>query len=211
MIKGRTLYLRAVEDSDLPFLQLLANDSRITGRVVGWDFPVSGKDQNHWFETMGSNKNTRRLTVVDSDSGNPIGLTGLWNIDFHNLSALTATKLHPDVAEKGQGTDAILTTMAWAFYEVGLRRLYGSILDFNGPSIGAYVKHCGWRIEGREAESIFRKGRWCDLYLVAALKRDFDSLDCSKDYIERICPVDTNDVIAPLPEWWRFASGRVSD
>lgn len=203
MIKGKSLYLRPVEQGDLPFLQLLANDAQISGAVVGWDFPVSSRDQQRWFEGMSGNSSTRRLTVVDMQTDEPVGLTGLWDIDWHNQAALTATKLHPGKLQKGMGTEAILLTMAWSFYVVGLRRLYGAILDFNGPSLGAYVKKCGWRIEGRESESIFRKGRWCDLYRVAALKKDFDALDVAQDYISLVCPTAVDDVVVPDPSWWR--------
>lgn len=203
MIKGKLLYLRPIEPSDLGFLQELANDALVSGSVVGWDFPVSSLDQQRWFDNLPLNSRTRRLTVVDLQTHEPIGLTGLWDIDWHNQSALTATKLHPNKLQKGMGTDAILTTMAWTFYVVGLRRLYGSILDFNGPSLGAYVKRCGWRIEGRELESILRKGRWCDLYQVAALKKDFDELDISKDYVELVCPTSVDDIVAPDTSWWR--------
>lgn len=203
MIKGKSLYLRPVEQGDLPFLQLLANDAQISGAVVGWDFPVSSRDQQRWFEGMAGNNSTRRLTVVDLQTDEPVGLTGLWDIDWHNQAALTATKLHPGKLQKGIGTEAILLVMAWSFYVVGLRRLHSSILDFNGPSLGAYVKKCGWRIEGREAESIFRKGRWCDLYRVAALKKDFDALDVAQDYISLVCPTAVDDVVVPDPSWWR--------
>lgn len=203
MIKGKSLYLRPVEQCDLAFMQELANDAQISGAVVGWDFPVSSLDQQRWLESMSGNVRTRRLTVVDSQSHEPIGLTGLWDIDWHNQSALTATKLHPARLLKGVGTEAILLTMAWSFYVVGLRRLHSSILDFNGPSLGAYVKKCGWRIEGREAESVFRKGRWCDLYRVAALKKDFDALDVAQEYVGLVCPTVVDDVVTPEPSWWR--------
>jgi len=36
--------------------------------------------------------------------------------------------------------------MAWSFYEVGLRRLYGTILDSNAASLGAYVRNRSLRL-----------------------------------------------------------------
>lgn len=203
MIEGRSIFLRQVESTDLEFLKLLANDPRISAAVVGWDFPVSSDDQTRWYQGMSAKKNTFRLTVVDMETNEPIGLTGLWDIDWHNQSALTATKLHPDKVNKGQGTDAILATMAWSFYQVGLRRLHGAFLDFNSASMGAYIRKCGWKLEGCEAESIFRKGQWHDLYTAAALRRDFDALDISKEYIDRICPVDVDSRSSIDPSWWR--------
>lgn len=104
---------------------------------------------------------------------------------------MSAIKLLPEKLKKGFGTEAIMLSMVWAFYNVGLRRLHGAILDFNGPSMGAYVKKCGWRVEGRQREAIFRKGEWHDLYSVAILKHEFDALPKVSEFIDAVCPVDT--------------------
>jgi len=192
MILGKHIYLRTIESSDGEFLANLANHPAVSGAVVGFDFPISISGQTRWLEGATSNPSTKRLIVARTSDNVAIGLTGLWDIDWHNQSALSAVKLHPDLAERGQGTDAIMTVMAWAFYSVNLRRLYGSILDFNGSSIGAYVKKCGWRIEGRAKEAVFRRGAWHDLYHVAALRSDFDSLSEARTYVDLCSPIDTN-------------------
>jgi len=77
--------------------------------------------------------------------------------------------------------------MAWSFYEVGLRRLYSTILDSNAASLGAYVRKCGWRVEGQAREAVFRGGTWQDLNHVAILRSEFDALPLAKEYIERVC------------------------
>lgn len=85
----------------------------------------------------------------------------------------------------------MMLVQAWAFYTIGLRRLYAEILAFNGSSLALYIKKCGWRIEGLQKEAIFRKGEWHDLYNLAPLKKDFDALPQSQKFIDLICPVDT--------------------
>jgi RimJ/RimL family protein N-acetyltransferase len=190
VIPGRLVALRPIEPADLPLLQGITNDVRIQGSVVGWDFPVAGHSQGDWLRSAQANPRTQRLIVHALAEEEAAGLTGLWDIDWHNRSAMTATKLRPESQGRGLGSDAILTTMAWSFYVVGLRRLYSTILDFNEASLSAYVDRCGWRIEGRQREAVFRKGRWCDLYNVAALPSDFQKLGISEEYVHRICPVD---------------------
>lgn len=190
MIKGKNLSLRPIELEDNNLLQQLVNDSSVSENVVGWSLPVSLFSQEQWIQSS-SSTNNHRLIVVDNETNEAIGVTGLWDIDWHNQSAMSAIKLLPTKTKKGFGTEAIMLSMAWAFYNVGLRRLYGAILDFNGPSMGAYVKKCGWRIEGRQKEAIFRKGVWHDLYSVAILKNEFDKLKNSVEFIETVCPVDT--------------------
>jgi RimJ/RimL family protein N-acetyltransferase len=202
MISGRLTRLRPIEPADLRFLKDLANDRQVASHVVGWDFPLSEHGQHKWWESAVSDRRNFRLLIEDME-GTRIGLCGVWKVDWHSRVALTATKLHaPSLKQKGMGTDSIMTLMAWAFYDVGLNRLWGSILDFNGPSFGAYVKHCGWRIEGVLRQEIWRKGRYHDLYRVAILKSEFDQLPDAQEYVDRIVPARTEERVA-LPEaWW---------
>jgi len=211
MINGRNVYLRPIESEDLEFLRELNNHPQVRASVVGWDFPVSLHSQIRWFESAEATS-TRRLLVVDKENGQSIGLTGLWNIDWHNRSALSAVKLHPDLAQKGRGTDTIMATMAWAFTEVGLRRLYSSILSFNASSFGAYVKKCGWRVEGVEREAVFRNGQFVDLIRVAILDHEFLALNEAGFYVDLVCPVDTKLQIRdtyPSDRWLSFSDDPV--
>lgn len=205
MIPGRLTRMRAVEPADLGLLKDIANDRFVATMVVGWDWPLSQFGQETWWEEAHDNATTRRFIVEDHE-GLAIGMTGLWDIDWHNRHALTALKLHPERVQRGMGTDAIKNLMAYAFHDVGLNRLWGAILDFNGPSFGAYVKKCGWRIEGCLREEIFRKGAFHDLYRVAALRSDFDALPDAQEYVERLNPADTRDKVVLPPEWWAAPS-----
>lgn len=195
MIEYNGIGLRAIEESDLDVLFELVNDPYISTMVVGWGVPLSKMQQSQWIQNQHANDKTVRLVVVDLETNEPIGLSGLWDIDWQNSSALTATKLLPSKAKKGFGRASIMLTMAWAFYSVGLRRLYGAILDFNAPSMAVYVKKCGWRVEGCQKEAVFRKGRWCDLYSVAVLKSEFDLLSDKDGFIEAVHPADVNELI----------------
>lgn len=190
MIKNKLLSLRPIELNDDIVLQQLVNNPLVSENVVGWAFPVSLFSQKNWIQSNANNL-SYRLVVVDNETNEAIGITGLWDIDWHNQSALSAIKLLPSYKGKGLGTETVMLTMAWAFYSVGLRRLHSTILDFNGPSLGLYIKKCGWRIEGRQREAIFRKGEWHDLYNVAILKREFDALPQASEFIQAVCPVDT--------------------
>jgi RimJ/RimL family protein N-acetyltransferase len=209
MLKGRLLGLRTMEAGDLDFLADLANHPIVRGNVVGWEWPISRHGQVDWLQATRNDPHTKRLIVTKLGSEEPIGLTGLWDVDWHNQSALTAVKLMPGAAPRGAGTDSIMLMMAWTFYEVGLRRLHSSILDFNKASLGAYVRRCGWRVEGRSREAVFRNGQWRDLLQVAALRGDFDGLRDSCEYIQRVCPVDLSDE-ADIPHQYKDDFGGSS-
>lgn len=191
MIDGNNISLRAIELQDASLLQSLMNDPLISENVVGWSFPVSLHSQDNWIKNSTNNNSTYRFVIVDKQTQEAIGITGLWNIDWHNLSAESAIKILPKKTKKGIGTEALMLVQAWAFYTVGLRRLYAEILAFNSSSLALYVKKCGWRVEGCQKEAIFRKGEWQDLYNVAILKKDFDKLPNAQIFIDFVCPVDT--------------------
>ncbi len=188
MIKGKKVNLRPVEESDLTFCQNLFNDSYLRSVVVGWDFPVSMESQEKWFKSLSTNKNNIRL-IVETNEGKLIGLTGLWDIDWHNRNALTAIKLKLDGIEgKGYGRDTIMAMNAFSFFEVGLHRLWGSIIDYNIPSFKVYVEKSGWKAEGILRKHVFRNGDFHDLYYVACLKEDFLNVLDAADYIPKEVP-----------------------
>ena len=184
MIKGEKIILRPLEENDLDFCQILYNDQHIRDMVVGWDFPSSKKNQKIWFESLINDKINVRFIVETKNEGR-IGLTGLWNIDWHNRNALMAIKLlvTKEIKGKGYGRDAIMSMSAFAFFDVGLHKLWCEILDYNIPSFKSYVERSGWKVEGKFREHIFKNGAFHDLYYVSCLKEDFLSVADSKEYI----------------------------
>lgn len=198
VIAGNLTQLRALEPADLPLLREMSNDTEIRALVVGWAWPVAAHSQGTWLTAAENNSTTKRFAVCRTD-GAAIGMTGFWNLDWKNRHAETALKLmSPDVRGRGLGSDAIMTLMAYAFYEVGLQRLWTTILPFNEGSIGAYVRKCGWTVEGRSRRHIFRDGSWHDLLQVGILKEEFDDLPHAAEYRRRIFPFDAGADLAPL-------------
>jgi RimJ/RimL family protein N-acetyltransferase len=188
MIEGKKTRLRALEEHDLDFCQFMYNDRAIREMVVGWDFPASQASQKKWLESQAGDRNNIRL-LIETKEGKRIGLTGLWDIDWHNRHALTGIKLNPEgVKGQGYGRDAIMTMNAYSFFEVGLRRLWNTILDFNIPSFKSYVEKSGWKVEGRWREHIFRNGAFHDVFLCGILKSDFLAVPDAADYIPQPIP-----------------------
>lgn len=184
MIRGKRVLLRPVERDDLDYLTALANDTEVRSRVVGWDWPLSLSSQEAWFDASHASATTRRF-VVENDVGERVGLTGLWDVDWHNRNALTACKLGGRGVEargRGYGTDAIRALMAFAFYDVGLHRLHSTVLDGNLPSLHAYVDKCNWQVEGSARSHVYRDGGYVDLLHIGALRADFDALSDAAEY-----------------------------
>jgi RimJ/RimL family protein N-acetyltransferase len=199
MIKGKKIFLRPIEESDLDFCQVLYNDAHIRNMVVGWDFPSSKKNQKFWFESLIKDKRNVRF-IIETKNKNRIGLTGLWNIDWYNRHAETAIKILVTSKTKGRGygRDAIMLMSAFAFFNVGLHKLWCEILDYNIPSLKAYTQRSGWKIEGKLRKHIFKNGTYHNLYSVGCLKGDFLSVTDAHEYIPKSIPGGMRSIIRKI-------------
>lgn len=170
----RNLNLRPIERTDLVFLRDLANDPVVRQNVVGWDWPLSLEGQEKWFD-RGIDTSTTRRFIIEGDEGEPVGLTGLWDINWRNRTAKSAVKIggRPDVRGRGYGTRSVHSLMDFAFNDVGLNRLYSTILDFNEASISTYTKKSGWKIEGVARQHIYRDGCFVDLMHIGILRDEY--------------------------------------
>ncbi len=187
MIRGRDVLLRALEPADLPFLADLADDPVVHSHVVGWGWPVARHGQAGWLDRTAGDASNRRLLVTDLQ-GKRLGMTGLWDIDLSNRSAQSAIKLHGPAVEgrKGTATDALKTTMAVAFSELGLHRVWAVILDYNAASLALYTRKVGFTIEGTGREEIWRAGSFRDLHRLGLLRSEWEAQADAAEYAGRL-------------------------
>ncbi|MGJ9411596.1 GNAT family N-acetyltransferase [Aeromicrobium sp. CF4.19] len=171
---NKSVTLRPLERDDLGFLAELANDPGVRNRVVGWDWPLARSTQEAWYDRAASSPTERRFTVLN-EAGEPIGMTGLWDVDFRNGNAMTALKLggSRDVRGQGYGAAAVRAIADFAFQDVGLHRLHSTILATNAPSLRVYIDKCGWREEGRLRQHVWRAGKHIDLVQVGILSSEY--------------------------------------
>lgn len=186
MFRGKQVVIRPIEVEDQQFITELNADPVVRANVVGWGFPQSLHQQQRWF-TGGNESDNHRWLVMDGE-GKRIGLTGLWQVNWHDHNAEVAIKLggSANVRGRGLGTDTLKAVMAFAFFDVGLHRLHATILSTNEASIRLFVNQAGFRHEGVSREHVWRHGRYVDLLQLGALREDFEALPDASDYISRI-------------------------
>ena len=177
-IIGRSLILRAIEDSDKIFLLEMVNDPQIEAMIGGWAWPISLNEQEAWIIKERSNTSTQRFVIEIAEK--PVGLVILANIDWKNRCAFTGIKLHPSAPRnKGIGTDAMLTLQKYAFTELQLHRLETTWLEYNKASEKLHIK-CGWTIEGLARLAVFKQGKYHNLVYGSILEDDFFRMDVVK-------------------------------
>ncbi|MES2559947.1 MAG: GNAT family protein [Bacteroidota bacterium] len=175
-IIGTNVVLRAIEKEDLPLLQQWANDPEIQNMLGGWHFPTSMNDQEKWFDSLSCNSLQQRFAIVTQDLG-LIGTANIVDIDWKNKNAFHGMMLGDKaIRGKGYGVDTVMTIMKYAFEELGLNRLDGSMIEYNTASLKLYIEKCGWKEEGRQRNWYYRKNRSWDKIVVGITKEDYKEL-----------------------------------
>ena len=113
------------------------------------------------------------MAVHERATNRLIGTCAFSQLDGDNGSAL----FHITIGEKdawghGYGTEATWLMLRHAFETLGLHRIGLFVFEFNERAIRAYER-CGFVIEGRARESIWRNGRWWDELAMSVLESDW--------------------------------------
>ena len=184
-ISGKKVLLRAIEEEDLTTLQKWANEPEICYMLGSWHFPTSMQDQREWLSKLSVNSLNQRFAINAPDL-RLIGTANLVDINWKDRNAFHGMLLgDKDIRGKGYGIDTIMAIMRYAFEELGLQRLDGSMIDYNKPSIGVYTKKCGWKEEGKQRNWYFRKNRYWDKILVGITRQDYFDLLEKKHYWDK--------------------------
>ena len=175
-IQGKKVLPRAIEESDLESLHRWANDPAIWPLLASWHFPTSMQDQRKWYASLSVQSPHQRFAIQAPDVG-LIGTANLVDINWKDRNAFHGMLLGDvDIRGKGYGKDTIMTVMRYAFEELGLERLDGSMIEYNEASLAVYIRKCGWKEEGRQRNYYFRKNRYWDKIIVGVTRADYFEL-----------------------------------
>jgi len=174
-IKGKMVTLRAIELKDLPLLAKWSNSPELWQNLVGWHFPYSELSTEQYIKNINHNNMKFQNFAIDVDGLGLIGTVNLVDIDWKNRNACNGIMLGDiDTRGKGYALDAVMAIMRYAFKELGLHRLDAEMIDYNNRSIDFYTKKCGWFIEGKRAEWIYRNGTYYDKVLCGITHQQYD-------------------------------------
>lgn len=113
--------------------------------------------------------------VIETRAGLPVGMLALVDIDLVNRRAESARfLLGEEEAVKGlpAAVEAMLLLYGIAFDRLGLRRVYGAVVEDNAPML-RWQRYLGMRDEGRLRQHLLMNGRFQDLICVGLLEPEF--------------------------------------
>lgn len=170
MLKGKKVYLRALNLEDVDFMFSLVNNQEFAYWEGKNEFPISYKQQKDWFES--NYKKDYRFIICDSETDKKIGYVSFKITDQISRKGQLALKLVEEARGKGFGEDSVKTMTSFLLNKINLNRLYTHIIDYNKGSLSLFKK-CGWTFEGKERESIYMNNEFHDNILLSYLKGEY--------------------------------------
>ena len=135
--------------------------------------PMRPEEIERFFAARVVGPDTLAMAIHERTTDRLIGTCAFSQLDGDNGSALYHITIgEADAWGRGFGTEATQLMVDHAFGTLGLHRIALYVFEFNERAIGAY-RRCGFVIEGRSRESIWRDGRWWDELAMSVLESDW--------------------------------------
>jgi RimJ/RimL family protein N-acetyltransferase len=168
----RVILRRHVPENLVAFRRWYA-DPEIARLARYQEAPMRPDEIERFFTARVVGTDALAMAVHERETNRLIGTCAFSQLDGDNGSAL----FHITIGEKdawgrGAGTEATWLMLRHAFETLGLHRIGLFVFEFNERAIRAYQR-CGFVIEGRSRESIWRDGRWWDELAMSVLETDW--------------------------------------
>jgi RimJ/RimL family protein N-acetyltransferase len=173
VLTGSKVVLRRHTPENLAAFRRWYADPEIARLARYQEAPMRQDEIERFFTARVVGPDALAMAIHDRATGRLVGTCAFSQLDGDNGSAL----YHITIGEKdawghGFGTEATQLMLDHAFGVLGLHRVALFVFEFNERAIRAY-RRCGFVIEGRSRESIFRDGRWWDELAMSVLESDW--------------------------------------
>jgi RimJ/RimL family protein N-acetyltransferase len=174
-LTGERVYLRPIEKEDMPMLCAWMNDPEIRA-LIGEATPMNQTAADQYFERIQNDANRVWFVVVEKETGQVIGETGLLRIFYPWRTAdLTIILGEPSARGKGYGRETILLLMDYAFGALALHRLSIGVVGFNERALRFY-ESVGFKQEGVQRDGYFYNHAFSDFVMMSILEDEFRAL-----------------------------------
>lgn len=173
MLKGKTVYLRLLSQDDLKDRVSWINDEENIQTLL-FDWPTSIEKTQKWFSNVVFDNSKLNLSIVDMETNELIGMTGLLNIDRINHHAqLYITIGNKKYRGKRLPDEVIPLVLEYGFTELELKKIYLYTLPNNERGRHVYERN-GFKQDGILRQQVYCRGKQQDLYVHSILKSEFE-------------------------------------
>jgi RimJ/RimL family protein N-acetyltransferase len=173
IIVGSRVVLRRHVPENLTAFRRWYADPEIARLARYQEAPMRPDEIERFFAARVVGPDALSMAIHERATNRLVGTCAFSQLDGDNGSAL----YHITIGEKdtwgqGLGTEATGLMLDHAFGTLRLHRVALFVFEFNERAIRAY-RRCGFVVEGRSRESIYRDGRWWDELAMSVLEADW--------------------------------------
>jgi len=163
-LKGKNIYLRALEPNDLEFVYAMENDQNIW-EVSNTQTPYSRFLVRQYLENAQQDiyeAKQLRLAICQDEDFPAIGLIDLFEFDPKNNKAGVGIVIQQyENRKQNIGSEALELLIKYSFYNLNLHQLYANISIENEASIALFTKF-GFEKTGIKKDWILLNGQYQD-------------------------------------------------
>jgi diamine N-acetyltransferase len=141
-LKGKNIFLRALEPNDLEFIYAIENDESVW-EISHTQTPYSRFLVRQYLENANQDiyeAKQLRLAICENDDENAIGLIDLFDFDpKNNRAGIGILIKNTNDRNQGIGTEAVGLLINYAFYNLNLNQLYANIDTQNIGSLKLFT------------------------------------------------------------------------
>ncbi len=171
-LKGKNIFLRALEPSDLEFLYELENDETFW-EVSNTSTPYSKYVLKQYLDNSHRDIfEVKQLRLVLSlyKTNTPVGFIDLFDFDPKNKRAGVGIIVFPEKNKRnGYASEALQILKEYAFIQLGLHQLFANISEENTNSITLFEK-AGYKKSGSKQDWIHTSEGYKNEFLYQLIK-----------------------------------------
>jgi RimJ/RimL family protein N-acetyltransferase len=173
-IASKTIRLRPLEKGDMELKVKWFNDPKVNKTLV-LNEKLQLDKSLEWFDKA-VRDDSRRDFIIETKDGEPIGVTGLLEIDrVHGTAQCFCVIGQKRFWGKGIGTLVHSLLLQLAFDEMNLHKIWALIYT-NNQAIIKIIEKLGFKIEGTLREEKYIAGKRIDMFRIGVLRNEFKPL-----------------------------------
>ncbi len=173
VIEGSRVVLRRHVPENLTAFRRWYADPEIARLARYQEAPMRPDEIERFFAARVVGPDALSMAIHERATDRLVGTCAFSQLDGDNGSALYHITIgEKDAWSQGYGSEATRLMLDHAFGVLGLHRIALFVFEFNERAIRAY-RRCGFVVEGRSRESIYRDGRWWDELAMSVLVADW--------------------------------------
>ncbi len=175
MLKGKQVYLCALERADLPYLMEWRNRAGFRKHFREYR-EINSDMQNSWYEKkVLGDAGTIMFAVRSTENDELLGCCGLCYINWVHRNSDLSLYIGKDNAyidELGYARESCKLLFDYGFLELGLEKIWSELYEFDEKKITLY-QELGMQIDGTLRNQYYYDGRWWDSKLLSILSGEW--------------------------------------